>query len=121
MVEIEKYNAKDSLDAHKRERHFIEQLNATLNKQVPTRTRQEYYKDNYNSMSKNMQILYIKNKDKIKEKVKQYYKENEEKIKHRKTTLFKCPCGSEIQHDKKSRHNRTKKHTAFIASQQKLT
>ena len=41
MIEIEKYNASDHNDALKRERYWFEELNATLNKQIPSRTQQE--------------------------------------------------------------------------------
>ena len=49
MVEIEKYQAIDRLDAHKRERFWIETLKATLNKKLPTRTNKEYSKK-YNNV-----------------------------------------------------------------------
>jgi len=58
MVEIEKYNCNDRLEACKRERYFIEELKASLNKCMPSRNRIEatkYYRDN--------------NKDKINEKI----------------------------------------------------
>lgn len=46
MVEIEKYEAIDSNDALKRERYWIEFYKASLNKVIPLRTPNEYYKDN---------------------------------------------------------------------------
>ncbi len=70
MIEIEKFNATDSNDACKKERYYIELLNANLNMVIPTRTREEYFNDN---------------KDKILEKnrnnYKDYYKNNTEKLK----------------------------------------
>jgi len=42
MLEIERYNAIDKPDQAKRERHWLEFYNATLNSQVPSRTRKEY-------------------------------------------------------------------------------
>jgi hypothetical protein len=47
MIEVEKYNATDKLDACKRERYWVEQLEAKLNQQIPTRTHQEYYEQYY--------------------------------------------------------------------------
>lgn len=41
MIEIEKYAAIDGLDARKRERYWIETLQATLNSNIPVRTREE--------------------------------------------------------------------------------
>ena len=46
MIEIEKFNAIDKFDAHKRERYWIETLQSTLNKIIPTRTKKEYYEQN---------------------------------------------------------------------------
>jgi hypothetical protein len=66
MVEIEKYEATDRNDLHKRERHFIEELGATLNCHIPSRTGEEWRQDN---------------KEQLLEKRKQYYKDNKEKHK----------------------------------------
>lgn len=41
MVEIEKYDAVDKYDAHRRERELMETLNATLNKNTPIITEKE--------------------------------------------------------------------------------
>ena len=46
MVEEERFNCVDKLSQSKRERYWLEKLNATLNKQVPSRTDKEYYEDN---------------------------------------------------------------------------
>jgi len=66
MVCIEKFECNDKLELHKRERYWLEQLGATLNMCVPSRSSKEYY-DN--------------NKNKIKEYKKEYYEDNIEKIK----------------------------------------
>ena len=58
MIEVEKYNAVDKLDALKRERYWLEELRATLNKLIPSRTDKEYRENN---------------KDRIKEKDKEYH------------------------------------------------
>jgi len=42
FVEVEKYDAKDKEDLHRRERYHIEKLCATLNKQMPSRTAKEW-------------------------------------------------------------------------------
>jgi hypothetical protein len=51
MVEIEKFEALDKKDLHKRERHYIETLKSELNKHIPTRTHQEYHQDNKESIT----------------------------------------------------------------------
>lgn len=69
MVEVEKYLATDKLDAHKRERYWIETLGAKLNKAIPTRTDKEYYEAN-------------------KEQIKEYYEQNKEQI-LKKNSLYR--------------------------------
>jgi len=66
MIEVEKYNATDKLDAGKKERYWIETLEAKLNKQIPGQTFNEWY---------------VKNKDKLKIKHKKYNEENKEYFK----------------------------------------
>ena len=75
MIEIEKYNAIDRLDAGKKERYWVETLQATLNKNIPSRTEKEYRIDN-NDKTK---ARYKQNKDKILQYHKEYYKQNKEK------------------------------------------
>ena len=59
MIEIEKYNCNDKLEACKRERHWIEELKSILNKYIPSRTSEEYRKDN----KENKKIYDDNNKD----------------------------------------------------------
>ena len=81
MIEIEKYNAIDRLDAGKRERYWIEQLKATLNKIIPTRTIKEWTIDNINKIIEYKKEWYIDNREKIKEHKKDYYEDNKDKHK----------------------------------------
>jgi hypothetical protein len=46
IVMIEEYPCESKLQAEKRERHWIETLNSTLNRQIPTRTDVEYREQN---------------------------------------------------------------------------
>jgi hypothetical protein len=66
MVLVEYYPCTCSIEAHLRERYYYELLNASLNTKIPSRTINEYRKDN---------------KEVLKEKTKQYYKNNKEKFK----------------------------------------
>ena len=73
MIQIEEFKFNTRNELNSRERYWIEQLQAKLNKSIPTRTNKEYY---------------IHNKDKIKEyrennkdKIKEYYENNKDKIK----------------------------------------
>ncbi len=81
MVLVEKVNVNDGNELKKEERKWIEQLNSTLNCQLPTRTRKEWCEDNKDKITERKKIYHEKNKDKIKEKHKQYYKDNKESIK----------------------------------------
>ena len=82
MVLIEESCCSNSLDARKRERDLYEELNATLNKQIPNHTKQEwrlshndeiveyhqkYRQDNMVAIHKQKHLHYEQNKDRIKE------------------------------------------------------
>lgn len=83
MIEIEKYKAIDKLDASKKERYWIEQLQATLNKQLPTRTIKEWIIANIDKIKEQSKernsTYYTNNKDKHKECIKQYRIDNKDK------------------------------------------
>ena len=75
MIKIEDYPCKDRNEATKRERYWKEYYNATLNTNIPSRTKKEYCFDN---------------KDEVKERVvkfQQYYKTILQDCKKQ------CPCG----------------------------
>lgn len=84
MIEIEKYLCNDSNEAHARERYYLELLNAKLNMVIPTRTEQEYRKDNKEKIAEKAKQYYKNNNEKITEYHKQYYEVNKEKIAERK-------------------------------------
>ena len=69
MILIERLSCVDNLEASKNERLFIEQLNATLNKQIPSRSikewQKQYYENNTEKLSEQMQQYYENNKDKV--------------------------------------------------------
>lgn len=140
MIEIEKYNAIDKLDAKKKERYWIETLQATLNKQIPTRTKKEYYVDNKDKFIEYKKEWYIDNREKIKEDKKEYYEDNKDKFKdknkeYRKLNKDKikehdrnyyeqnkskilekitCICGSVCSKAGIRRHEQTIKHIDFV-------
>lgn len=92
IVLVEEYPCENKMELLRRERHWVDELNPTLNKQVPTRTIQEYkkqnavkikeqsreyYQQNIDKIKKNRQ----RNADKIKEQRHKHYQENAEKLK----------------------------------------
>jgi hypothetical protein len=144
MIEVEKYNAVDKNDSLKRERYWLEELKATLNKQIPARTLKEWREDNkekakeyskeyrennkeyykeyakeYRENNKDQLIeqkkeYYEDNKDKINEQRKEYRKHNKDKISEQKKEKITCECGSIVRKNDIARHNKTKKHLDFL-------
>ena len=88
MIMIEEYKCNNILEALKRERELIEELKATLNCRIPSRTKNEYkkkyYKNNIDKYKEQHKEYYENNKEKILEKCKEYSIDNKDKIKERK-------------------------------------
>jgi hypothetical protein len=99
MVEIEKYEAEDKQELHKRERYWLETLGATLNSRIPSRT-----------------ITEFRQTDKCKEYQKDYHKEYQQTDKYKETStkyenkVIICSCGQQIKQHYKSKHLKTNKH-----------
>ncbi len=147
MIEVERYNAIDGYDATKRERYWIDELKATLNCKLPTRTHKEYREDNKEIISEQRKNHYSNNKEKISEYQKQYFKNNMDKInernkeynKNHKEMRFKishkyyennkevisektkekitCECGCVCRKDTLSKHIKTINHIKLINNQ----
>ena len=127
MIEVEKLNASDKLDALERERFWLEELKATLNKQKPFRTleeKQEYYQVNKDQLLEKKKIYYENNKeyfkeyqevhrDKIAETRKKCYENNKEYTSGKIT----CECGSLICRGNISIHKKSQKHLNFLKEQ----
>lgn len=88
MIEVEKYNCKDLNEALARERYWIEELKADLNKAIPTRTKKEWNKDN-------------------KDQIKEYYQYKDKQKNN-------CDCGGKYTFTGKSHHLKTKKHQKYL-------
>jgi hypothetical protein len=87
MILIDKVPCANGEEARKKERELYEQLNATMNNNIPNRTHQEYLIENKEIISDRMKEYYQKNKETILEKKKEYYEKNKEIIKEKR--LFK--------------------------------
>ena len=110
MILIEKYPCNDSLEACKRERYYLEQLGATMNKILPSRTEKEYYQDNKEKF-KTYHVEYRKNnRDTLLKKKSDYYYKNKEKINQK----INCDCKGTYLHNSKARHMKTKKHQDYL-------
>lgn len=104
MIEIEETDDKT------RERHWIEELGASLNTEVPGRNAAEWYKDNKDERAEYIQ----KNRDKLLEYHREYRENNKEKIKQYKSQKITCECGSVYTRGDKTQHLRTQKHQDYL-------
>lgn len=138
LIEVFGCESKDEL--HKRERHWIDTLKPSLNKQIPTRKLNEYYIDNREELLKKRneymnnnkekiakqkkeyrnnnkeKIFQMKkeyrnnNKEKIAEKKKREYNKNKEIVNEQRKIKFLCECGSTLRKSDNSQHTKTIKH-----------
>ena len=141
MIEVEKYPCKNKFEASKRERYWFEKLHATLNRQVPSRTLQEYkldnvellnaknkkYRDeNIDTIREHCAVYKSKNREVINAKNKIYYIENKIAIKkyrdvyrakHKEIISEQClcMCGQFYTRQHKSRHCKSQKHIDRIS------
>ena len=80
MIQLLSFSCNSKRELELKEREYIELLKPTLNKQIPTRTKQEYYEQNKDLINEKHKEYYELNKEKIKEIHKEYYEQNKDKI-----------------------------------------
>lgn len=84
MILVEEYPCENRLQAEQRERYWLETLGATLNYNVPSRNKKEYYQQNKEYLKEKNKEYYQQNAEEIIKKKKEYQKEyrqqNAEKI-----------------------------------------
>ena len=81
MIQLEEVKHDTKQQLHTRERHWIEELKATLNKIIPTRTPAEYRQINKEIINIKHAEYYADNKDELKTKRAEYYADNKDEIK----------------------------------------
>ena len=112
VVEQVEYTHRWELEA--REANHIKTLNASLNSQIPGRTRAEYKKqyreDNKEAISEKSKQYRQTNKEVIAEKDKQYHQANRERILAHKKEKIVCECGAQVGRTSIRRHQKSKKH-----------
>jgi hypothetical protein len=91
MILIEMFPCTNHLESLQRERYWCENLNATLNSLVPSRTNKEYNLDH-------------------KEQKKQHTANN----KQYRNTVLTCQCGCSYTRKHKSRHEQSNKHQEYV-------
>jgi hypothetical protein len=79
LVPIEVYPCNDVNEARIRERYWIEQLKAELNKVIPSRTHKEYRELNDEQIKEKKRDSYQQNREVICKKVKEWREQNKEK------------------------------------------
>ena len=109
IIELEKVCCNDKQELHKRERDWIERLEC-VNKNIPCRTKKEYYLDNKDSILENRKDYYLDNKDSILENHKAYYLNNKDSILEYKSQKITCECGLQVSKSSLSRHKKSSRH-----------
>jgi hypothetical protein len=94
MVAVCELEFEARMELNACEREWIENLKATLNRIVPTRTDKEYRLDNA-------------------DKKKQYRKDNVVEIKQKANQKHECDCGGRYTHSHISEHAKSKHHQEF--------
>ena len=146
MILIDTRSCDNNLEARKIERQYIENLQATLNYQIPTRTSQEHYQDNkeqilewhreYRNNNKDEIKMksaeyYIKHKEYItarikeyqqthKETMSQYYREYNIRNRDKNSETHVCECGKTCTKCNKPRHERSMFHQRYIQAKSNI-
>ncbi len=105
MVVVEAYSTSTKRELETRERYWLETLGATLNKQMPTRTKKQYRHDNREVLNEKKKQYCEKNKEAIKKTRKQYCEKNKESIKQTKKQYY--DKNKEVLNEKKKQIYRT--------------
>ena len=113
MVMIEQCHCNDVLEARKKEREHMEQLNATLNSNTPSRTKKEYWAD----WADGYRQYKEQNKEHIKTIKQQYYQNNRESIRAKSKQYTERHA--QQNRVRLRRHEKTKIHLQYIAELEK--
>ena len=128
MILIETLKCENNLEARKKEREFLEQIGATLNKESPYRSDEEAkqqkkdwiqnnWEKNYESVKKSR----VRLKEEHPERYKEYSKKSATKYREKNPDRLKinttCECGSEFRKHQLNRHLKSKKHQQYLQSQ----
>ena len=87
MVLIEKFKCEDKLELLKKERYYIELLNASLNSKLPSRTKNEYAKTFYKEHNEQKREYHATYRENNRDKIREYREQNKEQINLRRKEL----------------------------------
>lgn len=139
---VEDYKCENITELNRREGQIIRETENCINKKIAGRTQKEYddehkiekkqyrennkekiaedqkkyYEDNKEEFKINNKKRYEDNKEYRLEYRKQYYEKNKEKIKQYSKIKYTCKCGVTLSKISKAKHERSKKHKAYIES-----
>lgn len=140
MVLINTESCENSIEAVKKEREYIEELQATLNKVRPIVSQEEilmkdklYYQNNIEKFSNNKKKHYQNNKqaysdyaknyyqektDQVKQKSKEHYEQNKDEINKKRSEKLTCGCGAVVRSGGIWQHKKSIIHQDYINSLQ---
>lgn len=101
MIPIEEYECENNTQARIREEYWRREYDAKMNSRKAYISKQEYDEIQ---------------KEPNKERCKKWYIDNQAHIIEYRKTIINCECGSNVKILHYSRHIKTKKHLAFVAS-----
>jgi len=109
---------------HKKEREKIEEVKPALNYAIPSRTNEEYQKDNEEQLKEYRKDYYIKNQEEKKQKAREHREKNLERKREMDKQYYlktsyrvMCECGTECKKFHLSAHRKTQKHIDLLNKQ----
>jgi hypothetical protein len=108
---------KKYIEEHREQASERSRIYYETNKEEILQKDKEYYEKNKEQILEYQKEYYGNNKDLVNEKHKKYCETNKEQIDKQRKGTHLCECGIQYTQSNKSRHDKSKKHIAFIASQ----
>jgi hypothetical protein len=84
IVLVEEYPCDNKMELERREREVIETLKPSLNKNIPTRTIQEWYVENADKVCEKVTKYRAQNADKVRERKAKYRANNADKVREKR-------------------------------------
>ena len=88
MILISTHDCGNALEARKQERKYIEEIEPSLNQQLPTITLQEWKDENKDIILSRKKQYYNTNKDDILSKMKDFYTDNKDRLLQKNKDYF---------------------------------
>ena len=113
IVLLESFACSSKEEKNAKEAHYI-QTNVCVNKIIPGRTDEQYYKDNEVKIKEYHKSYREEHRQLYSDAAKKYYEKNKETIDNKKNEVIQCECGGHHFKRGKARHERTAMHLAFF-------